>query len=151
MEDLVGNSDFDGRKAWSLTTQIVARIFSDMHEVRRTTLTSLQPNNPDSVCTWILWGVFRTQDVMQVYMDAQFQNHPSVSSKYVKFLAVNSGTETVKKLEDKFEKLQDKHTALLDQLKKAISKADSASNIVDTQKKKIDDLQLAVRELQKRK
>ncbi|KAL7557530.1 hypothetical protein ACA910_019312 [Epithemia clementina (nom. ined.)] len=114
MEDLVGNSDFDKQKAWSLTTQILALIFSDMHEVCWTILTSQQPKDPDSVCMWILWGVFRTQDVMQGYMDAQFQDHPSVSSEYVKFLCVNSGTETVKKLEDKFDKLQDKHTALLD-------------------------------------
>ncbi|KAL7559565.1 hypothetical protein ACA910_009965 [Epithemia clementina (nom. ined.)] len=147
MEDLVGKSDFDERKAWSLTTQMLARIFSDMHKICQTISTSLQPNNPDSVCARILWGVFRTKDVMQVYMDARFQDHPSVFSKYVKFLAVDSGTETVKKLEDKFEKLQDKHTVLLDQLKKAIIKADLASNIVDSQKKKIDDLQTAVREL----
>ncbi|KAL7574601.1 hypothetical protein ACA910_002956 [Epithemia clementina (nom. ined.)] len=150
MEDLVGNSDFDERKAWSLTTQIVARIFSDMHEVRRTISTSLKPNDPDSVCAWVLWGVFKTQDVMQQYMDAQFQDHPSVSSEYVKFLAVDLGTETVKKLEDKCQILQDKQAVLMEQLKKATSKADSASNLVDTQKKKIEELQSAVRELKKK-
>ncbi|KAL7581489.1 hypothetical protein ACA910_022058 [Epithemia clementina (nom. ined.)] len=71
MEDLVGNSDFDERKAWTLTTQIVAWIFSNMHEVHRMISTLLQPNDPDSVCKWVLWGVFWTQDVMQECMDAQ--------------------------------------------------------------------------------
>ncbi|KAL7571044.1 hypothetical protein ACA910_003761 [Epithemia clementina (nom. ined.)] len=70
MEDLVGNSDFNERKAWSLTTQIAARLFSDRHEVRCTISTLLKPDNLDSICAWVLWGVFKTQDVMQEYMEA---------------------------------------------------------------------------------
>ncbi|KAL7559226.1 hypothetical protein ACA910_014778 [Epithemia clementina (nom. ined.)] len=132
MEDLVGNSDFDERKAWSITTQIMSQIFSNIHEVCRTISTLLQPNNPDSVCAYVLWGVLWTQDVMQEYIDTQFQGHPSISSEYIKFLAVNSGTKTVKKLEGKFEKLQEKNAVLMEQIKKTSSKADSASNIVDS-------------------
>ncbi|KAL7562753.1 hypothetical protein ACA910_017541 [Epithemia clementina (nom. ined.)] len=86
---------------------------------------------------------------MQEYMEAQFQDHPLLSSEYVKFLAVNSGTETVKILEDKFQVLQDKQAVVMEQLKKATSKANSASIFVDSQKKNIEELPPAVRELKK--
>ncbi|KAL7566516.1 hypothetical protein ACA910_006426 [Epithemia clementina (nom. ined.)] len=118
------------RGAWQLRLQQESSATCTKYD------TPFPHHNPDSVWAWVFWGVFKTQDVMQEYMDAQFQDHPSVSSEYIKFLAVNSGTENVKILEDKFQVLQDKQAWVMEQLKKATSKADSASNLVNTQKRK---------------
>jgi hypothetical protein len=66
---------------------------------------------------------------MAIYIQHNFEDHPSVSTEYVKFLATNSGSEKVAKLTEYVEALKTKiATAVEDHSKKAaMAKADTAS------------------------
>lgn len=73
---------------------------------------------------------------MAVYMSHKFENHPSVSTEYVKFLATNSGSEKVAKL------------ALM--VESALSKAESATKKADISSSKTADFSRAMEVLSKR-
>jgi hypothetical protein len=65
---------------------------------------------------------------MTVYVDLQFENHPAISTEYVKFLATNSGSDKVVKLSDQVDAMKLKVTSAADDAKKAVSKADIAAS-----------------------
>jgi hypothetical protein len=71
--------------------------------------------------------IFRSQDVMVGYVNHQFENHPSVSTEFIRVLATNSGSETVEQLAEtvKTTKEQLKKTSLEARL--AGTKSDTAS------------------------
>ena len=68
-----------------------------------------------------------SNDVMATYVEHQFENHPAISTEYVKFLATNSGFEKVEKLSVQVTSLSDKLARSSDDVKKALAKADTAS------------------------
>lgn len=39
------------------------------------------------MCKVVPWAVFQTHDLMEVFDVANFNNYPSISSEYIKFLA----------------------------------------------------------------
>lgn len=98
-EKLVSESQFTVAQAWSLTTQILDRICEELYVPKEGVSGAMLIDEPESVCCHILWAAFKTHDIMKSYIDSNFENHPVVSAEYVKFLATNSGTEKVEKLE----------------------------------------------------
>jgi hypothetical protein len=88
-ESLHYTSKFSKRQAWCLVTQLVRRIFHDIHSVCVGALDSMTTEK-ESICAAILWGVFQTHDVMDSYESSNFEDHPSMASEYVKFLLKNS-------------------------------------------------------------
>ena len=92
-ERLFTFSKFTTEQAWSLTTQVLDRIMADLYVPKDGVTESLSTGSPLSTCGHILWACFRTHDVMASYVDHHFENHPAVSTEYVKFLATNSGSE----------------------------------------------------------
>ena len=65
----------------------------------------------------VLWGTLSTQQVMREYMSYGVENHPSISSEYVRFLVANCGLERINKLETVNSKL----TSELADLKKTVA------------------------------
>jgi hypothetical protein len=52
-----------------------------------------------SICASVLWASFRALDAAQSYLDYNFENHPAISSEFIKSLAPNSGFEIVEQLD----------------------------------------------------
>ena len=60
---------------------------------------ALAVEDSSSICLHLVWSCFRNHDVMSTYIDYNFENHPAISTEYVKFLATNSGYDKVEKIE----------------------------------------------------
>jgi polyhydroxyalkanoate synthesis regulator phasin len=146
-ESLHVHSKFTKEQAWSLLTQLVTRIFTDMAKVREGVLMSLRTQDEESTCAAVLWTVFQTHDKMDEFFNANISDHPSVSSEYVKFLASNSGFEQVDKLETQVTKLQKDLTKALEDNATVRRKADSATNLVDTLQRKVNAMEAKVSKL----
>ena len=123
-------------QAWSLTTQVLDRILADLFVPKDNILNSIKNRSPESTCGHVLYAAFKTHDIMANYMSHKFENHPSVSTEYVKFLATNSGSEKVGKLTVSVES--------------ALSKAEAATKKADIAASKNADLTRALEVLTKR-
>jgi hypothetical protein len=100
--------------------------------------------------TRVLWATFQTHDVMSKYLTYEFKNHPSISSKYIKFLVSNSGIEAVVKLTDGLKKIELDVRDAVSKLTNAVKKADSAGNKVDEVKTKLQSLKKRVVKLEQK-
>jgi hypothetical protein len=122
-------SKFMTNQAWSLTTQVLDRILADLFQPRENIVLSLKTRNTPTTCAQIMFAAFQTHhDVMAVYISHKFENHPSVSTEYVNFLATNSGSEKVVNLTETVEALKGKASAALDEAKAATMKSDIAAS-----------------------
>jgi hypothetical protein len=87
---------------------------ADLYVPKDGVIESLSTGSPLTTCGHILWACFRTHEVMSTYVEHQFENHPAISTGYVKFLAT-------------VEVVQSKATAASTEAGKASSKADTSS------------------------
>jgi hypothetical protein len=96
---LTKKSKFGVKPAWSLLSMLMARIFQEMVEVRRGAFDAVSSmDSADATlatCSAVLWTVFRTLDKMEEFVRAKFKDHPAISAEYIKFLALNSGSDTL--------------------------------------------------------
>jgi hypothetical protein len=88
----------------------------------------------DVIVKQIFWAVIRSQDIMARYKNSGFKNGPSVSSEYVKFLIMNTGMESIDKLEKKQGSLEERVHTLGKEFKVCEVKSSSASNGASTAK-----------------
>ena len=93
-----------------------------------------------SICPAILWLVFRTHDKMTGFELANFEDHPSIASEFVKFLATNTGIEGMAVLQDDIKDLKTKVKEVEKQISLAGAKADKAVSVADVAKKASDTL-----------
>ena len=121
-------SKFTTEQAWSLTTQVLDRILADLYMPKDNLIQSLLTDNNKVTCSQVLLAAFKTHDIMAVYVAHKFENHPSVSTEYVKFLATNSGSDKVTKLMEKMEAMKVEAKLIKEEAKAAAKKADVASS-----------------------
>jgi hypothetical protein len=57
-DHLIGASKFTMKQAWTLTTQLAKRVFTDISGIRQGLIETL-PTDVNSMCTSILWGGFK--------------------------------------------------------------------------------------------
>jgi hypothetical protein len=126
-ERLHAVSKFTAEQSWSLTTQVLDRICEELYSPKEGIGGVMSVDDPSSVCCHMLWACFKTHDIMATYIEKKFENHPVVSAEYVKFLATNSGSEKVEKLETQVVGLTDKLTKSMEESKKAVAKSDVAA------------------------
>jgi hypothetical protein len=88
-------SKFTAEQAWALTTLILDRICEDLFAPKEGVAVAMTVEDPASICAHMLWSCFKTQNVMALYMEHNFENHPAISAEYIKFLATNSEFEKV--------------------------------------------------------
>ena len=130
---------FTSVRAWALTTQLGCRIFSDLYSVRVGTMKAMGIDSL-SICPAILWSVFRTHDKMTGFELANFEDHPSIASEFVKFLATNTGIEGMAVLQEDIKELKTKVKEMDKQTSLAGAKADKAVSVADVAKKASDTL-----------
>jgi DNA anti-recombination protein RmuC len=95
-----------------------------------------------------MWSCLKTHDVMSGYIDHQFENHPAISAEYVKFLATNSGSEKVEKIDGVVASLSEKLNKSLEETKKAVRKADVATAKLSDLLKEVQSLAKKVKQLE---
>ena len=113
--------------------------------------------NTPATCAQVMLAVFRTHDIMAVYVAHKFENHPSVSTEYVKFLAINSGgSEKVGKLEElvvvatkKADVASSRVANLSTLITKTATSVKDFTSIQTDMKRVIDQLVAKVKELEK--
>jgi hypothetical protein len=150
-ERLFSFSKFTTEQAWSLTTQVLDRVMADLYVPKDGVIESLSTGSPITTCGHILWACFRTHEVMATYVEHQFENHPAISTEYVKFLATNSGSDKLAKLTSTMEVVQAKAMAASTEAGKASSKADTSSAKCSELGKEMSALAKRVKTLEDRK
>jgi hypothetical protein len=129
-----GSANFSAAQAWSLTSQLVRHIFSDLHTARMGTTRTMGKDRV-VICTSLLWSAFKTHDAMTEFEDKNFEDHPSISSEYVKFLAMNSGFEAVELVSSKLKIIQDQVKDMQTGVKQADKTAENAVSSCEGNKK----------------
>ena len=127
-EKLLASSQFSVEQAWSLTMKVLDRICEDLFAPKEGVVVAMNVEEPSSICAYVLWSCFRTHDVMASYIDTNFEDHQSISAEYMKFLAMNSGSEKVDKLEGIVASLKTQMKAATKEASKARSIADGAAS-----------------------
>jgi hypothetical protein len=96
-QDLITANTCTVKKAWQLVTQLARRIFLEVSKPQIGVNTTFKVGDNDQNGTFILWPVLKFQDVMKRYKEVGFKDDPTIASKYVKFLAANSGIQMQRK------------------------------------------------------
>jgi len=90
---------FTKAKAWSLTTALGARVCQEVHKdsgaLARSISVTKNVSDRQKLGVSMLWATLRSHKVMDEFSKFEFKDHPAIASEYVKFLATNSGFETV--------------------------------------------------------
>jgi hypothetical protein len=104
--------------------------------------------DPASICSHLLWASFRTHDIMKVYLDSHFENHPTITAEYVKFLATNSGFDKVEQMEATVKLLKERMEKAADTIEKATKKGQDATDKYSAVHKDIEALKKRVQTLE---
>jgi hypothetical protein len=147
-EKLLVQSRFTTDQAWALTTQILDRVCEDLYAPKEGVAAAMTVEDPASICAHVLWSCLKVHDVMTSYLDHHFVNHPAISAEYVKFLATNSGSEKVDKMESVIAGLTEKLSKSAEETKKAINKADVATSKCSDLVKEVQALAKKVKQLE---
>jgi hypothetical protein len=127
-QKLHSDSKFSVDQAWALTTQILDRICEDLYSPKEGVAEAMTVEDPASICSHLLWASFRTHDIMKVYLDSHFENHPTITAEYVKFLATNSGFDKVEQMEATVKLLKERLDKAVDAAEKATKKGQEATD-----------------------
>ena len=119
-------SKFTSETAWSLSMQVLDRILADLYVPKEGVVKGMKGDRA-SICAHVLWASFRTLDIAQGYVDANFVNHPAVSSEFIKFLATNSGSEKIEQLDATVTTIKAALASAVADVRTAGSKSDTAS------------------------
>ena len=140
-------SKFTAAQAWSLTTQVLDRILADLFLPKDNLLSSLLTDNTPVTCAQVMFASFRMHDIMAVYVTHKFENHPSVSTEYVKFLATNSGSEKVTQVAEALAEMKLDMKNSTAEAKAAAKKADIATSRLSDLSPKVTKLEGTVESL----
>ena len=127
-DKLHNQSKFSAEASWCLTMQILDKVVEELFVPKEDVMTSVILGDPDSFCAHVLYACFQTHDIMADYVEHQFENHPSVSAEFIRFLATNSGSDRVEVLEAKVAEQKICLKAATEKAEKAMAKADTATN-----------------------
>lgn len=110
---------------------------------------SFQAGQNDQICKHIFWVVLKSHDIMARYWHHNYKDDPTVSSKLVKFLAVNTRYEALDVLTVKKSTMEMDVASLKKDVMAATKASHSASNKTDEMKKAFDVLLKRVGKLEK--
>jgi hypothetical protein len=128
-------SRFTAEQAWAL---ILDRICEDLYAPKEGVVAAMTVEDPASVCAHMLWACLKTHDVCAHYLEHNFENHPAISAEYVKFLATNSGSEELERMESTVTSVKTMVDKAMEVAKKARYIADGASRVAGVASKAAD-------------
>ena len=128
--------------SWKLITQVLYHVFtSDLDKARNFVRDGVDTSNTATLHGSILWGIFKTHEAMQTYMNHGFGAHPAVACQYLDFLVNSRGEdsdETEAKALKHISKLEVQLNAVEKIAKEAKSSAGTANNNVNQLKNKFN-------------
>lgn len=92
-------SKFSFKKAFHVVTRLVRRIFIEIFSPRLGILKSFKAGDMSQISASILYSTLRSLNIAMTFKNTGFENLDVVSSELVKFLLVNTGYESISKLE----------------------------------------------------
>ena len=98
-----------------------------------------------------LWSALRSLTIAREFKNVGFADLQILSSEITKFLLVNTGYDSIEKLEEKVEKLEKERKDLISTCRGAVSTATTASNYVDGLKKTVAALEKRIQKLEQKK
>lgn len=135
-------SSFDEKKAWELTTQLGRRILIEVAVPRNgiASAVTVGHNAKSQLNKLVFWPILQSHDVMNLFLDANFEDHPTISAEYVKFLTANLGGDSDAK----------NNKELKEELATALKNLAKAQTSLSTAMNKIDELNKKFREFETR-
>jgi hypothetical protein len=118
-----------------LGARICKEVHRDSTALARSLSVSAKDTDRERLTVRMLWAALRAHMIMEEYVQAEFKDHPTVASEYVKFLATNSGYETVAALQAKIDSLEKDVGALKKSGTTAANTADAAKKVAAEAKK----------------
>ena len=149
-EKLVTHSKFSLDQAWSLASQILDRVCEDLYAPKEGIAAAMVVNDPGSICSQLMWACFRTHDIMAEYIEQNFENHPAISAEYIKFLATNSGSDRVEKVEALMKTMAADAKVMTTEVAKAVAGVEKAGKAVALMTDKYSAANKEVESLKKR-
>ena len=124
---------YPDKSAWHLVTKLGYRFFATdcFHGKRGIASEMMDSNDHRSMAKTVLWATFSTHEVMRSYVRMKFEDHPSISAEYTRYLIANAG---VAKIERALESVNTLNTLIASIEKKvdtADKKATTASSKAD--------------------
>ena len=92
-------SQLSNAAGWSLSTRLGPWVLEEVGQPQVGVGSLISSSNGDFNASHVLCATFRTLDVMGIFKKHERKNHPRISSKFVKFMASDSGLESIKKLD----------------------------------------------------
>jgi hypothetical protein len=134
--ELTESVGYRKQDAWLLTTQIVAKIFTDLASVR--SLRMINPSSPKAQNTArVLIASMKTHELMAEYVSNEIGNHPSVASEHVKFLATHAGFAKEANLCTSVKPVEEKASKAAEDGKHATQLAKSTQGDIEPLKKEV--------------
>jgi hypothetical protein len=141
---------FGTKKGWHVTTRLAKRLIEEVAVPRSAVLKSIKAGNPQHIARTLFWASLQSMDICAGIKGNNFKNDPLVSSELVKFLAVNTGFESIDKLQREVTELKEKVLASAKAVNLAEKSAFSAANKADDLKKFCDTLVKRITTLEKK-
>ena len=118
-----------------LATNLIAKVYIPRHGI----VEQLKIGDARSMGNTIFYSTLKSLDIMTAIREIGFSNDPIVSSELVKFLALNTEFDTIKKLAEKNQVLRQE----IEHVKESTKAASTTAN-------KLDDLKRHVESMNKR-
>ena len=109
MDELVrklAKSTFSYQKALHVASQLVKRIFTEIYRPRMGVSRFFRAGDMDQIMSAYLWMALRALNIGKEFRSIGFSNLDVVSSEITKFLLVNTGYDSIEKLEEKVATLE---------------------------------------------
>ena len=147
----LAKSKFSYAKALHVSSRLVRRIFTEIFVPRMGVSKFFKAGNMKQIMAAHLWSSLQSLVIGKEYKNIGFANLDIVSSEITKFLLVNTGYDSIEKLQEKVERLEKEKKEGATALKGAISAATTSSNKVDELKRTVLALEKRLKKLEEKK
>jgi hypothetical protein len=94
----LSKAKFRPAKACHVTKWLVKHILNEVGTPCYGVQGAFQVGNLTQICQQIFWAILKSHYVMTLFKCLNLKNHPSIATKLVKFLAINTSFEAMEKL-----------------------------------------------------
>jgi hypothetical protein len=140
---------FGSVKAWHVTTRLTKFILDEIGIQRYGVQNTFAASDSCQICQQIVWAVLESPGVMAEYKHLNFKNHPTIATELVKFLAINTSFQAIKKLTSQVACHATNIAKAKKQVAAAVKAASLAANKADEVKKLNDQLIKRIAKLEK--
>ena len=144
----LAKSKFSYQKGLHVASRLLRRIYTEIYVPRMGVARFFRAGDMSQIMSAHLWSCLRSLTIAMEYHDIGFNDLDIVSSEITKFLLVNTGYDSIVKLEEKVERLEKERKDATSSLKGAVATANTASNKADEMKKLIAALDKRVKALE---